>query len=141
MRRAFVLAFLLLTACRESEDPIVRTIDAIAEAAEDRDVDEVMQYVSTAYEGNRPEVEASLRRYFFAYQSFDVTISNLESHPSGDEAWVTFRVKLIGVPKTVGGLDQYLPRAADYRFEVSMRDEGGAWRVTAARWEELRGLN
>lgn len=141
MRRAIVLAFLLLFACRESEDPVVRTIDAIAEAAEDRDVEDVMQYVSTAYEGNRGEIEASLRRYFFAYQSFDLSISNLENHRSGDEAWTTFRVKMIGVPKTVGGIDQYLPRAADYRFEVSLREEGGAWRVVSARWEELRGLN
>ena len=141
MRRAFVFAFLLLFACRESEDPVVRTIEEIAEAAEDREVDDVMQYVSTSYEGNRGEIDSYLRRYFFAYQSFDLSISDLENHRSGDEAWTTFRVKMIGVPKTVGGIDQYMPRAADYRFEVSLREEGGAWRVVSARWEELRGLN
>ena len=141
MRRALGLALLLLFACRESEDPIARTVDAIADAAEDRDVGDVMQHVSTAYEGNRGEIEAYLRRYFFAYQSFDVSISNLESQRSGDEAWATFRVKLIGVPKTVGGFDQYLPRTASYRFEVSLREEGDAWRVVSARWEELRGPN
>lgn len=141
MRRALVLAFLLLFACRETEDPIARTIEAIAEAAEDRDVGDVMQYVSPSWEGNRAEIEAYLRRYFFAYQSLNVSISNLETQRSGDEGWATFRVRLIGVPKTIGGIDQYLPRTSHYRFEVSLRDEGGSWRVVSARWEELRGLN
>lgn len=141
MRRAIVLALLLLFACRESEDPVARTIDAVAEAAEERDVSDVMQHVSASYEGNRGEIEAYLRRYFFAYQSFDVSISNLESQRSGDQAWATFHAKLIGVPKTIGGIDQYLPRASTWRFEVTLRDEGDAWRVVSARWEELRGLN
>ena len=141
MRRAIVLVLLVLSACRESEDPVARTIAAVAEAAEERDVSDVMQHVSASYEGNRGEIEAYLRRYFFAYQSFDVSISNLESQQSGDQAFATFRVKLIGVPKTLGGIDQYLPRTSAYRFEVSLRDEGDAWRVVSARWEELRGLN
>jgi hypothetical protein len=136
MRRAFVFALFLLFACRES-DPIAAKVDAIADAAEDRDVSDVMSHLSANFDGNRGEIEGYLKRYFFAYQSFDVSVLDLRSQVSGDEAWATFRVNMIGVPKTLGGIDQYMPRSASYRFEVSLRDEGGEWKVVSARWEDL----
>lgn len=136
MRRAFFLAFFLLFACRES-DPIAAKIDEIAEAAEDRDVSDVMRHISPNFEGDRAEVEGYLKRTFFAYKSFDVSVLDLRSQVSGDEAWATFRVNMIGVPKTIGGIDQYMPRSSSYRFEVSLRDEGGDWKVVSARWDDL----
>lgn len=132
MRRWPVLFVLLLFACAE-QDPIAQLVSRVADAAEERDAGAVMAHVAASYE-NRAEVENTLRRYFFAYKTFDVTVKNLESTVSGSEAFATFDVDMIGVPKQVGGMDQFLPRAASYRFDVTLLEEGGEWRITSARW-------
>ncbi|MGZ5433771.1 MAG: hypothetical protein ACXWH7_12670, partial [Thermoanaerobaculia bacterium] len=58
-------ALILLAACAE-KDPVLRTIDRVVEAAEDRDAAEIVQSLSSGYEG-RAEVERELRRYLFGY--------------------------------------------------------------------------
>jgi hypothetical protein len=133
MRRWPVLFVLLLFACAE-QDPIAKLMSDVADAAEERDAGAVMQHVSAAYP-NRAEVENTLRRYFFAYKTFDVTVRDLETTVSGGEAFATFNVDMIGVPKQVGGMDQFLPRAATYRFDVTLVEEGGEWKIASARWE------
>jgi hypothetical protein len=132
MRRWPLLFVFLLFACKE-QDPIAQLVDNVADAAEERDAGAVMQHVATSY-ANRAEVENTLRRYFFAYKTFEVTVRNLESTVSGSEAFATFDVDMIGVPRQVGGMDQFLPRAATYRFDVTLAEEGGGWRITSARW-------
>jgi hypothetical protein len=133
MRRWPVLFILLLLACAE-QDPIARLMSDVADAAEERDAGAVMRHVSASYP-NRAEVENTLRRYFFAYKTFDVTVRDLETTVSGSEAFATFNVDMIGVPKQVGGMDQFLPRAATYRFDVTLVEEGGEWKIASARWE------
>lgn len=133
MRRWPVLFVLLLFACAE-KDPIARVVNGVAEAAEERDAGAVMKHVAASYD-NRAEVENTLRRYFFGYKAFDVTVRELESTVSGSEAFATFHVDFIGVPKTIGGMDQILPRSATYRFDVTLAEEGGEWKITSARWE------
>jgi hypothetical protein len=132
MRRWPLLFVFLLFACKE-QDPIAQLVGNVADAAEERDAGAVMQHVATSYE-NRAEIENTLRRYFFAYKTFEVTVRNLESTVSGSEAFATFDVDMIGVPREVGGMDQFLPRAATYRFDVTLAEEGGGWRITSARW-------
>ena len=133
MRRWPVLFVVLLFACAE-EDPIARLVKDVADAAEERDAGEVMQHVAASYD-NRAEVENTLRRYFFGYKTFDVTVRDLESTVSGSEAFATFNVDFIGIPKTIGGMDQLLPRSATYRFDITLVQEGGAWKISSARWE------
>lgn len=133
MRRWPLLFVFLLFACAET-DPIAEVVTRVADAAEERDAGAVMQHVAASYEG-RAEVESTLRRYFFAYKTFDVTVRNLESTVSGSEAFATFEVDMIGVPRQVGGMDQFVPRAASYRFDVTLAEDGGEWRITSARWE------
>jgi hypothetical protein len=127
------LLVLLLFACAE-KDPIAHVVNQIEDAAEDRDTAEVMEHVAATYP-NRAEVEYTLRRYFFAYQTFDVHVRDLETTVSGSEAFATFNVDFTGVPKTLGGMDQFLPRTATYRFEVTLVQEGSAWKISSARWE------
>ena len=123
---------LVLVACA-TEDPIARVVADIADAAEDRDAGEVMQHISPSYEG-RAEVETTLRRYFFAYNTMDINVRDLQSTVSAGQAFVTFNVDFLGTPKTMGGMDQYLPRSTTYRFELVMVEEGGGWKVTSANW-------
>ena len=57
MRRVFVAAAMLfaLAACKEA-DPVRAAVDDVAEAAESRDVGDVMEHVAATYPG-RQEVE------------------------------------------------------------------------------------
>lgn len=123
---------LVLFACA-NEDPIVRAVADLADAAEERDAGEVMEHLSPSYEG-RAEVETTLRRYFFAYNTMDINVRNLQSTTSGEQAFVTFDADFLGTPKTMGGMDQYLPRSTTYRFELVMAEEAGEWKITSANW-------
>jgi ketosteroid isomerase-like protein len=123
---------LVLVACA-NEDPIVRVVSDLADAAEDRDTGAVMEHLSPSYEG-RAEVETTLRRYFFAYNTMDINVRDLQSTVSGEQAFVTFNADFLGTPKTMGGMDQFLPRSTTYRFELVMVEEAGEWKVTSANW-------
>lgn len=133
--RAF-LAVLLLAACAE-KDPVVRTIDRVVDAADDRDAAEIMESLASTYEG-RAEVERELRRYLFGYESIDVTVRELQSQSTADGGWATFRVDFSGVPKKAAGLDQFLPRSATYRFALDFVTESGEWKIAKAQWERER---
>ncbi|HJQ38710.1 MAG TPA: hypothetical protein VKB93_16365 [Thermoanaerobaculia bacterium] len=137
MRRAAAIAFLLLLTCKKAGDPIAATIDAVAKAAEDRDAGAVAEKLAANYaddNGGRREAEEALRRYFFAYESVDLTIRDLKTYQTGPTAQARFLVAFSGTPKEVGGLDQLLPSSATYRFDVWMIEEGGTWKITNAQW-------
>jgi len=136
-RRALVLLLLLTAACGAEQDPVARLVAEVEAAAEDRDAAKVMKHVAASYP-NRAEVENTLRRYFFGYKSFEIHIRDLESTISGSEAFATFNVDFVGVPKELGGMDQFLPRTATYRFELTLVQEGSDWMVSSARWEAAR---
>ncbi len=135
--RPLAVALLLLFACSREQDPAARLVSQIEEAAEDRDASAVMEHLSGSYAG-RANVESTLRRSFFGYRVIEVNVRDLQTQISGSQGWCTFRVDFTGVPKNVGGMDQFLPRAATYRFELVLADEGGEWRVTSASYEEER---
>ena len=136
MRLRVVLAVLLLAACAE-KDPIARTIDRVVEAAEDRDAADAMQSLAASYPG-RADVELELRRYFFGYEHIDIAVRELESQTTPEGGWATFRVDFTGAPKKAGGLDQFLPRSATYRFALDFVAEGGEWKIAKAQWERER---
>jgi len=136
MRLRLLLAVLLLAACAE-KDPVVRTIDRVIDAAEDRDAADVVQSLSSNYQG-RAEVERELRRYLFGYEHIDVTVRDLESQSTAGGGWATLRVDFTGVPKKAAGLDQFLPRSATYRFALDFVPESGEWKIAKAQWERER---
>ena len=127
---------LLLAACAD-KDPVVRTIDHVVAAAEDRDAAEIVESLASTYAG-RAEVERELRRYLFGYNSIDVTVRELKSQSAPDGGWATFRVDFTGVPKQAAGLDQFLPRSATYRFALDFVTESGQWKISKAQWERER---
>lgn len=143
MSRGVIALLLLLLMCSE-KNPIAEAIGGIADAAEERDGSAVMQHLSIRYtdaSGGRPEVERRLRQYFAGYRAVNIAVSELETRRQGSSGLASFRVDFTGVPRQIGGLDQILPRAASYRFELALDEEKGTWRVTTARWtEEARPL-
>lgn len=136
MRRAAPLLLFLLLTCKQS-DPIAAVIHRVADAAENRDAGAVVENLAADYSdgnGGRKEAEDFLRRTFFGYRSIDVSIHDLQTSSSGPLGQARFAVAFAGVPKEIGGLDQILPSSARYRFEVWLKDENGAWKITQAQW-------
>ena len=130
------LCALILIACAE-KDPVVRTINRVVEAAEDRDAAEVVESLASTYPG-RAEVERELRRYFFGYSHIDITVRDLQSESTATGGSATFRVDFTGTPKQAAGLDQFLPRSATYLFALDFVTESGEWRISKAQWERER---
>lgn len=135
MRRAWLLPFLLVLACQK-QDPIAGAIHEVAEAAEDRDASAVVEMLSPSYEG-RAEIESTLRRYFFAYRSVNVSIKDLQTWENGPVGQARFRVDFAGVAKEISGIDQLVPSSASYQFEVWLTKEGGDWKISAAKWQPI----
>jgi hypothetical protein len=136
MRKVFFVALLMLAAACKEGDPIRATIDQVADAAEDRDVDDVMKHVAASYPG-RQDVQETLRRYFFGYRSIDVSIKDFTAERGATTAGATFDVEFTGVPKQIGGLDQLLPSAARYRFDVQLVKEGSEWKIESAEYRQV----
>ncbi len=134
--RALLAALFLFAACAK-KDPVVRTIDRVVDAAEDRDSAEVVEALSSGYPG-RAEVAQELRRYFFGYEHLGITVRELQSQSTPDGGVATFRVDFTGVPKKAAGLDQFLPRSATYRFALDFVVESGEWKIAKAQWERER---
>jgi hypothetical protein len=126
---------------RGPADPVRALVDELADAAEDRDADRVLARLSETFRAHealaRADVAASLRRYFAAYESIDLELFDVEVQRSDAAAQVATRVGFTGRASRAFGLGAVLPPSALYRFDLEVRDEGGTWRVTRARWEPL----
>jgi len=144
MKRAVVaiLTTLLLTtavtACRKEKDPVRATVDALAEAAGDRDADAAGALLATAYadaeHADRAAALLTIRRYFAAYETISASFSDLTVDRKPDVARVTFLATFDGAPKKIGALDAMLPRSAKVRFEMNLVPEEGRWKVSWAGW-------
>jgi hypothetical protein len=134
-----VICLLLVLVSCQKKDPIAQTIGEITDAAEARDAGAVLEHLSSTYSdanGGRREVELALRRYFFAYNSIDITVHQLETSHTASTGRATFRVLFLGSPKSAGGMDQFLPSSANYLFDVWLVKEGGEWKVATSQWRE-----
>jgi hypothetical protein len=140
LRISFLLSTaLLITGCSRSDSPEtqVRTaINGIEAAAEARDVGEVMAFVSPDFRdgyGRGPdELRRQLYGYFIANQSIHLLtrIDELD-FPTADEARVKITVGMVG--REAEASDAW-DLAADVRdFEVTLRRQGGDWKVIHAR--------
>jgi hypothetical protein len=81
-------------------------------------------------------VQGELQRYFFGYESLDVTFSDVA--PDGEPPQkVSVRVDMSGKPKQIGGLAGLLPDMAAYRFDLDLAEKDGTLRVAGAAWERV----
>jgi hypothetical protein len=138
VRKAAICLLLLFVSCRE-KDPIAHLIGEVTDAAEKRDASAVIEHLSSTYSdanGGRRDVELALKRYFFAYKSIDITVQQLETSHSASAGQASFRVLFLSAPKSIGGMDQFLPRSASYLFDVWLVKEKGDWKIATAQWRE-----
>jgi len=143
--QALVLLLVLpAAACeRQSSDPVVRALDAVEAAAEERDAQAVLKMLAPDFKGpgnlNRTAVASQLRRYFLAYEGLDVERADLEVEHGDAAARARFRVVFSGRPRQIGSLADVLPSSAVYRFDVGLRpdSEQDVWLISDATWEHL----
>ena len=126
------------TACGKEADPVRSTLDALAEAASDRDADAAGDLLATTYadaeHADRGAALLTIRRYFAAYESISATFSDLTIDRKPDLARATFTATFDGAPRKIGSLEGILPRSAKVKFEMNLVPEEGRWKVTWAGW-------
>jgi BMFP domain-containing protein YqiC len=138
-------AAVLLTAlagCGEKGDPVRQTLDRMADGARDRDVAQVAAHLAADYRdaaGNgRSDVEQTLRGYFAAYESLDVTLREVSIERAEGAARARFRADFSGrARREAAGIAGLLPSSASYRFDVRLTPEGSGWKVAWASWEPV----
>jgi hypothetical protein len=126
--------------CGEKSDPVRQALDRLVAAAKEREAGDFVQSLAPDFRADdgtgRADAEATLRRYFAAYESLDVRMSDVSIERAADAARVRFRADLSGKPRSIGGLEGLLPATSAYRFDLRLSPgEGGRWLVTWASWE------
>ena len=140
-RRWFaLLALLAALGCRTEGDPVREALDRVAGSADERDVAGVAAHLAADYRdaaGNgRSDVEQTLRGYFAAYESLEVTLRDVSIERAEGAARARFRADLSGrARQETGGLAGLLPSSASYRFDVRLVPEGSQWKIAWASWE------
>jgi hypothetical protein len=137
---ALALLVAIATDCREKSDPVRQALDRLVAAAKDRDAGDFVESLAPDFNAadgtDRADAEATVRRYFAAYESLDVRISDFSVERAAGAARVRFRADLSGKPRSIGGLEGLLPATSAYRFDLRLSPaEGGRWLVSWASWE------
>lgn len=136
--RLVLLAALLpaLVACTAEPDEtrIRNTIEAMAQAVENKERGEFMDAVGDDFTGqngsyDRARAEQLLRVHLLRNRSINVLVSGIEIEVQGDRATARFDALLTGS-------DHWIPeRGQRYRFTTGWWRDGGDWQVINARWE------
>ncbi|HSS44788.1 MAG TPA: hypothetical protein VLO07_05535 [Thermoanaerobaculia bacterium] len=130
-------------ACGEKGDPVLQTLDEIVKRTHARDTQAVLQNLTADFRDesgqDRSETEATIRRYFAAYESLNVTLRDVAIERAPNAAHASFRAEISGQPRKIGGLEGLLPRSSTYRFDLRLVPEEGKWKIAWASWQEESG--
>jgi hypothetical protein len=137
--RIFAVVILVLlafsTACKK-EDPVSLLMAELEEAVEARDARRMEKRLSSEFLGNdemnREEALDVLRRYFLAYESIGLNVTNVNRQESGTQ--VNFHVTFSGKVNSSFNLQNLLPSTAAYDFELRLVQEDGILKVRKAYW-------
>lgn len=130
---------ILLGGCTSSDSPetqVRRTIDAMEQAAEARDVGDLMEHVGDdfrdSYGQSRDQLRRYLHGYFIANQSVHllVRVDEIEV-PAPDEALVRMTVGMVG--READAANAWNLAADVQDFEITMRKDGDDWKVLYAK--------
>ena len=119
------------------QDQVRAWLEAIEQAAENKQRGEIMARVSEAYSdgrGNRrKDVENRLRLYFLRADKVAL-ITKIDALDIIDEsvAMVTLTVGMAGTDDSLLGIS-----ADAYRFELELEADGDEWKLISARWGQL----
>ncbi len=123
---------------RQPVDPMRALVDALAEAAEDRDADAIVEYLHPDFAAQggltRADAAPSLRRYFAGYETIEVEVFDVETLPGESVSRVRARIGFTGQANRTLGLEGLLPPSAVYRFDLDVVEHDGVWSVTRAAW-------
>jgi len=101
---------------------VKETVSGAVKAAEKRDADAVVAYLSASFRdgdgGDREEAAATVRRYLAAYERLSLSVSGLAMERGPESAEAVFTVRMSGTPRAVGGLEGWLPRTSRWRFRL-----------------------
>ena len=127
-------------ACGQPRDPVLDLVDALRQAAEDRDAQAIADHLADDFKGSggadRAEATSTLRRYFAGYESVHLAVYDVAVRGrTDDDAEVGFRAEFSGSARRALGLDGFLPPSAAYRFELRVVRKGTAWKVASAEWK------
>ena len=142
IRRALALhvcvLLLLAAGCREKADPVRATLERIRKAAEARDPAGVLENLTSDFRddtgGGAGEVSEALRRYFAAYEVLNLQVRDLTIERAAEAARPLPR-RLLRPAAKIGGLDELLPSASAYNFDVRLVPDGKRWKVAWAAWK------
>jgi hypothetical protein len=138
----FIALVLVAPGCRggrlSPQEQVRKTIDIAVKAVGERDIKPLAALVSEQYtdrEGNHKEQVVSQVRVLFVLHPNLYLIAKISSVecPEPIAASVVVFAALASVPK--GVLPDLKNLSADvYRFDLTMVDEDGTWRVVRAAW-------
>ncbi len=129
---------LLVGGCTRHGDPVRESLDAMVKAADARDAKGLFERVAPAFQAadgsGVADAEATLNRYFAAYEILHVSIRNVRIERGDGAARVRLIAEMSGQPRKIGGLQGLVPSSAAYDFDLRLIAEGGAWKVAWAQW-------
>ena len=140
-RLTLALAAATFTACgappAPPEEALRAWVAAAERAAEDRDLDALLELVSADYadaRGNdRDDVARTLRWWFLRQKSIGLIVDIARIELFRDSAAdVALTVGMAGVNDSTFGFS-----ADAYRFELELRRSGDEWRLIGARWGQV----
>lgn len=142
----FVLLFILSSfffncSGKSEEDLLLETLDKISDYAENRDVDDILLYVSDEYtddeDRNIEDIEELLRKYFDRYRGIVVNVLGTKVlHVTPPEAEIETDVALSsGAAKIFRKAVRYAGQF--YRFNVKMVKEEKIWKCKTVSWKYI----
>lgn len=134
-----VILLTILGSCADPQSPeeaVRSVITSMENAAEARDVGDLVEHISERYRDGygqgRDEASRYVRGYFIANQSIHL-LTRVEEldFPNEQEAHATVLVGMLGRDAGAATWDV----AADvYRFKITLLREDGEWKLTYAEW-------
>jgi hypothetical protein len=134
-------ALLLSAACRAPRDPARACLEDAVAAAAKRDADGVMSHVADNFRdaegGDRSDAAALVRRTLAAYENLSLSLSDVAVERGPAAAQAKFKVRMSGTPRTVAGLEGFLPRSSRWSFDVRLESLPAGWKIVSASWRRL----
>jgi hypothetical protein len=137
----FVIAITVIGCHKETDqDKVKKVITDIQTAGEAKDIKKIMSNISKTYSDpqsfNYEGIKGLLLGYFFRYPKISVYINSLTISVENTSARAVFQAVLTSGEKT-GSVTDVIPQSLGvWNFDVTLKKESSAWKVTSAKWEQ-----
>ena len=136
----FFIFILFISNCskKTDKDKIMETINTIADLAEDRDLDELLRYLSDDYyddeERDFNDIEDLVKKYFKRYRGIVIKIIKtkiieIKTPDAIIETDISISSGAAKLLRKLARLTQFT-----YRFKVSLKKENEIWKVIKVSW-------